>query len=172
MDIEGTLEFHQSKNNTTAIALEIITNPGRMDELVGFILNDSNVLSQRASWPLSVVAETNNEILHPFLNELVDLLSNNKKHPAVKRNVLRAFQFIQAFPEELEGKIIDRCFQLLNSNEEPIAVRVFSMQVIYNLSTKYPEIQPELKECILFRFENESAGFQSRGKRILKRITK
>lgn len=172
MNLLNLLENRHNKATTTFIAKEIIKSPKLLSNLIQIIKNDDVTLSQRAAWPMSVVAETNPELFIPYLDDLVKLLENTSKHSAVKRNILRAFQFIKQFPNNIEGQLINQCFKLLNSNSEPIAIRVFSMQVLFNISIKYPEIQSELRESILFQFENQSAGFQSRGKRILKQLSK
>lgn len=44
------------------------------------------------------------------------------------------------------------------------------MTAIFNLSAKYPEIKPELKLLIEMQLPNGSAGFISRGKKILKKL--
>ena len=59
---------------------------------------------------------------------------------------------------------------MLNSPNEPIAVKAFSMTVIFNLSKKYPDIVPELKASIEYLMPNASAGIKSRSNKILRAI--
>src|SRR5919112_903210 len=51
-------------------------------------------------------------------------------------------------PEKFRGEIMDICFGYLTSPKEALAIKVFSMTVLGNLSKIYPEIIPELKVLI------------------------
>ena len=82
---------------------------------------------------------------------------------------MRALQYVD-IPEKYQGKILDVCFRLLKSSDEPIAVKAFSMTVIFNLSKKYPDIIPELRATIKALMPNGSAGIKSRGNKVLKAI--
>ena len=97
------------------------------------------------------------------------MLNQKDKPDAINRNILRALQFV-TLPEEHEGNILDVSFRLLNSPTEPVAVKAFSMTVIYNLTRKYPDIVPELKASIATLLPNGSMGIRSRGNKILKAI--
>ncbi len=90
---------------------------------------------------------------------------------AVKRNTLKILQFVD-IPEDLLGITADICFRLLNDGKEPIAVKVFAMTVIFNIVKKYPELNEELKISIEEQMPFASAGFKSRGNKILKALLK
>lgn len=98
-----------------------------------------------------------------------ELLCNCKPnlYNAVKRNTIRFLQDIQ-IPEKYQGTLMEICFKYLESPTEALAVKVFSMQVLDNLAKLYPEIKPELKLLIEEQLPNQTAGFKSRAKKILK----
>ena len=98
----------------------------------------------------------------PWLDLLVKNLFTEKED-AVKRNTIRALQFVE-IPEELWGEAVEICFQFLMGNEA-IAIKVFSMTVLYNLSIKIPEISNELRVVIEDQIPYGSAGFKSRGEK-------
>ena len=169
MNFYTSLKAEHSKALTTKIVKEIIAEPKRMKEIVDLILDAPYRITQRAAWSLSVVAEKHSELLLPFLPTLVKKLEEKGNHPSINRNIVRALQYIEV-PKKLEGKVLDNCFKLLNSQDEPLAVRCFSMTVIHNLVGKYPEIKRELAESINSQIDQQSAGFKSRGRRILKEL--
>jgi hypothetical protein len=110
------------------------------------------------------------ELLDPHLNRIVKNLYNDDIGNATKRNSVRALQFIE-IPKRLWGKVIDICFRFLMGNEA-VAIKVFSMTVLYNLSLKLPEISNELKVVIEDQLPYGTAGFKSRGKKILRSLEK
>ena len=170
MDFRKELLKGHSKQITMEITREIISKPGRMEELVHLFLHDERSVTQRASWPLSVIAEHQSNLLFPYMELLLDKLEIEGEHPAIRRNIVRAFQYMK-IPEEFQGRTTDICFKLLNSPSEPIAVRAFCMTVLFNVSKEWPELQRELKVSIEDQMENySSAGIVSRGKKILKQL--
>jgi hypothetical protein len=54
------------------------------------------------------------------------------------------------------------------NTKQPIAVRVFSMTVLCNLAGKLPELKNELIPLIEDQMPYGSAGFISRGRKVLK----
>ena len=169
MNFYAALEAEQSKALTNKIVGEIIQEPSRMKEIIDLIMDAPYRITQRAAWPLSVVAEKHPELLVPYLPILVKKLEEKGNHPAVNRNIVRALQYIRV-PEDLEGTVLNNCFNLLNSRDEPLAVRCFSMTVIHNLVDKYPDIKHELASSITAQLPHQTAGFRSRGTKILKAL--
>ena len=85
--------------------------------------------------------------------------------------ILRLMQEIE-LPEAYHGEIMDMCFTYLESPKESLAVKVFSMSVLGNLTKYYPEIKTELKLIIEEQLPHQSAGFKSRAKQVLKQLEK
>lgn len=169
MNFYNSLKAEHSKALTTKIVQEIIEEPKKMKEIVDLILDAPFRITQRAAWPLSVIAEKHPQILEPYLPILVKKLEEKGNHPAINRNIVRALQYI-TIPKKLEGQVLDNCFSLLNSRDEPLAVRCFSMTVIHNLAEKYPDIKQELASSIMAQIDQQTAGFKARGRKILKRL--
>ena len=96
---------------------------------------------------------------------------NSSLPVAYKRNVLRILQNHE-IPEPLWGHAAEQCFGFLNDTSEPVAVKVFSMTVIHNLTKDIPELAHELKIILEDQFDYGSAGFQSRARKILKALQK
>ena len=169
MNFKSLLESGHEKKITSIIVEEVLSTPEKLDELIHILEKGDEEIARRAAWPISYIAEKNPIIFEKHLPILVKILGRDDVHTAIYRNILRALQFVK-LSEEYEGEILDRCFCMLNSSKYPIAVKVFSMSVIYNLTKKYPEIKSELKSSIEALMPDASAGVKSRGSRILKLI--
>ncbi len=169
MNFKELLEQGHSKANTTIIVNEVCASTQKMEELMQCFIQGPVQITQRAAWPISFIAQEHPQLLNKYYNLLIELLNQPNKHDSINRNILRAFQFVK-IPEKHEGGVLDVCFRLLNSSTEPIAVKVFSMTVIFNLSKKYPDIIPELKASIESLMPNAGGGIKSRGHKILKAI--
>lgn len=69
--------------------------------------------------------------------------------------------------------MLDFCIHHFTTAEEPIAVRVHAMQILYNISETEPDFKPELIHIIEHELEyHSSAGIKSRGGKLLKKLRK
>lgn len=166
MNLKEEILKEHSKARCTKVVNWVGGSQQRFDKLFALFLADEYRVTQRAAWPVSYCV-----IAHPvFINKhWKKLISNLKKpnlHDAVKRNSIRLLQHIE-IPEKYQGDLMDICFKYLGSPTETLAVKVFSMTVLANLAKIYPEIKPELKLLIEDQLPDQSAGFKSRGKKIL-----
>lgn len=171
MNFREKLALGHSKLFTNQIVNEINQHPEKMDELMQIFMEGPVQFTQRAAWAISVVAEKHPEFLLKYYDLFISLLNQPNKHNSINRNIVRALQYSD-IPEKYEGQILDVSFRLMNSPNEPIAVKVFCMTVIFNLSKKYPDIKPELKMSVEQLLPEGSAGIKSRGKKILKALEK
>ncbi len=106
-------------------------------------------------------------LLNPHLEKLILNLQNDGLHDAIKRNTVRVLQGVK-IPENLHGIIVDICFKYLENPSEAIAIKVFSMTIIHNLTKYYPELKEELRFILEEQIPFQSAGFRSRAGKILR----
>lgn len=169
MNLKETLLEEHSKNQCRLVVNWVGNDQKRFDELFKLFLADEYRITQRAAWPVSYCVIAHPSLINKHWKTLVSNLNNPCLHDAVKRNSVRFLQNIE-IPEKYHGNIMNICFSFLESPKEALAVKVFSMTVLWNLSKLYPEIKPELKLIIEDQMPDQSAGFKSRGKKILKQI--
>ena len=170
--IRETLETGQSKAKAEAICKWIGNDDERFAELMALFLSDEYRMVQRSAWVLSKVGERYPHLLEPYLPQLIGAL-REPLHSAVQRNVLKVLADTEIpVPEELEGPLVDQSFELLADPKVPVAIRVHAMQLLANLCRSYPELGIELKAIIEDNMEHGSAGFRSRGRKVLKAIEK
>ncbi len=167
MNLREQLLLEHSKTNSELITKWIGKNKARFGGLMQLFLHDEYRVVQRAAWVLSMVAEEHMDIVQQHLAAMVHRMAEPGVHVAVKRNVVRVLQWID-IPEELQGEVMNVCFDLLADPKETVAVRCFSMTVLGNLAQHYPEIKPELRIIIEDQLEQQpTAGFKARARKVL-----
>jgi hypothetical protein len=163
-------ELLKEKNHLKTQALKIskfaCSSPKHFAALMQCFLSNEYRLAQRAAWSVSWAAKKDPSIITPYIKDLVAQLSRKDVHDAVIRNSVRILQEIE-IPEQLHGELMNACFNFIESPLTPIAIKAFSLTTLFNLSKSYPEIKNELKLIIEERWDNETAAFRSRGKKIL-----
>jgi 8-oxo-dGTP diphosphatase len=153
------------------IATSAIENPAIFRKLLDYSHSPDKKLAFHASWTLSKVCDKFPGIILPFLSQMVDSLGQIDNE-----STLRSFLRIISFTEMAEidnrrhGLLADFCFSQLNSGLSAVAVKAYSMEILYRLSLIYPELATELSASIVILMEDGSAGITSRGRMILKKL--
>lgn len=169
MKLRETILAEHSKAQCKKIVKWVGDNQVRFDKLFYLFLNDEYRVVQRSAWPVSHCVENHPRLINKHFTKLIHNLKKTGIHDAVKRNSVRLLQYVN-IPEKLHGKIMDICFNYVSSPEEAVAIKVFSLTVLQNLSRQYPEIKNEIKLVIEERWDCETPAFRSRGKEILKKL--
>ncbi|MBS1735978.1 MAG: hypothetical protein JSS98_05150 [Bacteroidetes bacterium] len=167
MILKDQLLKAHNKNNCDIIVNWVGNHEDRFIQLFECFLTNDYRLAQRASWPLSYCVSAHPELLKNHFGALIKRMKSPSVHNAIKRNGVRLLQDV-VIPEKFEGEIIEMCFSFLKSPYEAVAIKAFSMSVIFNLAQKYPELKRELKIAIEDQISHQSAAFKSRGNKILK----
>jgi hypothetical protein len=137
----------------------------RFNQLFELFINDGYRMVQRASWPISYCAISHPALMKDNFSKLITNLKKPGLHNAVKRNSVRLLQHI-AIPQRYHGEVMVICFGFLQSPTEPVAVKVFSLTVLANLSKQYPEIFSEIKLLVEEQLPYQTAAFKSRAKKL------
>ncbi len=171
MDIRTELlkEKIHSKVHATEITNYACSSKKNFKELMRCFLSNEYRLAQRAAWSVSWAARQKPEMIYPYIKELVGQLQRTDVHNAVIRNTVRILQDIE-IPESFHGEVMYACFGFVQSNDIPIAIKAFSLTTLFHLSKYYPEIKSELKLIIEDRWDNETAAFHARGRKILQNL--
>jgi hypothetical protein len=166
--LEGKI---QNRNKALSIAEFACSSPKRFKELMQCFLANEYRLAQRAAWSVSWAARKKPELIRPYIGDLVAKLNHTDVHNAVIRNSVRVLEEIE-IPESLHANVMNACFSFIENPSVPVAIKAFSLTTLFNLSKYYPEITGELKLIIENNWNNESAAFKSRGKKILSALQK
>ena len=161
----------QSKSLATRVAEYACTSETAFKELVHCYLSEDYRLAQRAAYSLGIAARQRVDLMGPYVGILVDQLKRNDVHDAVIRNSARILEEIN-IPEQFHGEVMDACFGFIQNRQTAIAIRAFSLTILYKLSLIYPEITNELRFVIEENMDYETAAFRSRGTKILAALNK
>jgi hypothetical protein len=165
---EKILQEH-SKSHALSIANYACQSKKKFKELMNCFLDKEYRLSQRAAWSVSWAAKQKPEMIYPHIKDLVSVFHREDVHDAAIRNSVRVLQEID-IPEKYHGEVMDACFQFLEKPSTAVAIKVFSLTTLFNLSKKYPEIKSELKLIIEDNWPHETPAFRSRGAKILQKF--
>lgn len=159
----------QNKEDAMRIAVYACESKKNFKELMQCFLANEYRLAQRAAWSVSWASAKKPAMIKPYISTLVGQLLRNDVHPAVVRNSIRIIQHTEV-AEKNHGELMNACFQLIEKQGTPVAIKAFALTALHQLSKIYPEIKNELKTLIETVWENETAAFRSRGKHILKSL--
>jgi 8-oxo-dGTP diphosphatase len=170
-DLQIFVNNMMSKKEAEWVATSAIENPAIFNKLLEYSGSSDKKLAFRASWTLTKVCDRIPELIYPYLPQIVENIGNIDNESTL-RSFLRIISLSD--PGELNirqhGLLTDFCFRILNSGFSAIAVKAYSMEILYKLSIIYPELANELAASIRVLMEEGSAGISSRGHMILKKL--
>ena len=171
MNFREQLLTELSKRNTVYIASVIGTDKKLFKEMFELILTNEEYVSGRAAWVIEHVWLDYPEMIEPYINDMIDFLPKSK-YDNQKRHFTKilATRDLKKLDEEKLGILIDRCFTWLEDPIYPTAVKMFSMQLIYNYVEIEPIIATELIAIIENQFNDSTPGFKNRGEKLLKKL--
>jgi len=169
MNLRTTILAEHSRSQTDKIIKWVGQSQARFDELLQLFLKDEYRVTQRAGWPISYCARNHPSLINKHFGKLIKNLQKKGLHPAVKRNTVRILEDID-IPARFHGEIMTICFDYIQSPEEAVAVKAFSLTILEKLLPLYPDIRNELKLIIEERWDHETPAFHSRARKILKKL--
>jgi hypothetical protein len=158
-------QIHSKKHALSITGFAVLSDKNFKD-LIDCLLSKDIRLGQRAAWCVSWAARKKPEIIKSYIGVLVGQLKRTDVHNAVIRNSLRVLEDL-IIPEEFHGEVMDACFIFIQKRDTPIAIKTFSLTIIFNISKIYPDIKNELRFIIEENIPYETAAYKSRGKKIL-----
>lgn len=171
INIHQLLQQEHSKKQTDRIVRYIGEDKTRFAGLIGLFFRGEYRITQRAAWPLSYCVRAHPELIQPYFKQLLDNLDRKDIPVAVVRNTVRLLQDVE-IPSRYRGRVMNTCFNFVQSPETPIAVKAFSLTILSHLAADYPDIHRELQLLIEEQWEQATPAFRSRAKKVLKNIKK
>ena len=149
---------------------EVIQSETLFDELLELSLHEKDPLAWRACWVLDGSDEKKPELARTHIPGIVEALPGLESRGTL-RSMLRMLSRYE-IPEEQQGLLIDLCFSYLVSELYPLAVKAHAMMIIYNHVLLYPELKDEFITVMEDHMENNSVGFKSRARNLIKQMEK
>ena len=170
MDLFYLLNSGHSKPVTSRIVDYVGDNKTRFAQLVKIFRAGPAHIRQRAAWPLSYCVQNHPGLLTPHFKAVLDVAAQPGNHVAVRRNTMRMLQYAD-LPDSHAGRVADLCFMFLGNNKEPVATRVFAMNVSARLAAAYPDLKNELLALIEQHLPGGSPAFKSAAKKVTRKLS-
>jgi len=153
------------------IASSAAENPVLFRKLLDFSDDSDTRIAFRSSWALTKVCETDPSLFTKYLPEIV-----RKLQICINESARRSFLKILSLTgtsllnETDRGIVAEISFSQLRAKESAIAVKVYAMDVLYEISHDYPEMTHELAAVLSMMPDNGSAGIKSKCRSMLKKL--
>lgn len=170
MDLKKRLNLGHPKAQTNEIVDYVDGSRSRFKQLVKVYLEGPYRITQRAAMPLTNCVAKWPYLIDNHLKRLIFFLGKPDASDTLKRNTIRLFQFID-IPKRYQGKVADLCFAYLNDKKAAVAIRVFAMTVLFNITKDEPELRNEFKLILEEQLPFGSAAFRSRGGKIFSALS-
>lgn len=168
MNIQEQLEVELSRWNTDLVSEYVGADRERFNELWKLMLPEKYPISPRAAWAIESICLRDPCLVKPYIDELCKALPGVKNH-GIKRHMMKVLTF-HKIPEKHLGKLIDLCFLWLQDADIPVAVKVHSMQIVFNAISRYPGLKAEFVAVLEEQMPRNSEGFKSRARRLVARL--
>ena len=170
MDFRSLLTDFPAGTEKDLLVGEVIKSESHFKALLQLALHEKDPVAWRACWVLDGSDELKPGLARKHISKIVKALPGLESKGTL-RSLLRLLSRYE-IPKEEQGLLIDLCFSYLVSELYPVAVKVHAMQIIYMHVLLYPELKDELVAVIEDQIDNNSVGFLSRGRRLIKQMEK
>jgi hypothetical protein len=127
---------------------EVDKNPALFNEAWELTMKDEYPISMRAARVVDECAERNPGLIEPYLDEMIRRLPEIVTD-GVKRGFLRFLVRTKAkLTPTLRGYLVDTCFDFLSSGSSSIAIRYYSLLILYEISKREKTLKTELLDVV------------------------
>jgi 8-oxo-dGTP diphosphatase len=155
------------------LATSAVDNPAIFKKLIEYSFSDDKKLAFRASWSLTKICDNFPEIIYPYLPRIIESL-DKLDNESTQRSFLRSISLsdMNTVSNKHHGMLAEHCFNMLRSGFSAIAIKAYSMDILYKLALIYPEITNELTATINMLQGEGSAGIRAKGRIVLDQLTR
>lgn len=169
------LKDHLSDSSRTLADLTVqmaYENPALINDLTELALSEISPYAQRAARVIAILSLQHPELFIPIRGRVIKKLKT-LHNESVVRNLLQIYSEIPiSYTKTEQSVLVNMCFDYLGSQTAPVSIKVYSMEILFRISKKIPDIGIELYSLIESQMTFSSAGFKSRGQKILLRLAK
>ena len=181
---EKLMEVDSSRKKREEISYWITKKPHYVRETLQWCFNEESELLVQSAWVLEIICERKPESFTKYMHLFFEQLLNIKNDSALRScakicEMLCHFHYMKTlglFSEILNKEereiITECCFDWLITDQK-VACQAPAMQCLYYLGWDHDKkwIYPELRNILVKNAPNQSAGYQARARKILKRIS-
>ncbi|MGZ3864554.1 MAG: hypothetical protein ACXVPN_15495 [Bacteroidia bacterium] len=171
MNVRNEILKEHSKKQCLKIVKWVGNDKKRFAELINLMLQDEYRVAQRAAWPVSYCVEEYPSLMIPWYGKVIKRMQQKNIHNAIRRNSLRILENAD-IPEKHCGTLFELSNNYLHNLKEPIAVRVFSLSVMHNISKQFPELKNEVKITAESVLHCGIPAMEARARLVIKSLSK
>lgn len=146
MKLEDYLVVRMGSSTRDKVASFVLTDKGKLQELMGLIRSGTRPQRMKGSWVLSGVHAIDTEVLVPYYDELLTML-RSETVGGVKREMLRCFEGAE-LKQTVAEQLIVIAMDWVTDETQDLAVRYICYRVLKPLLKLYPELEVELHQQI------------------------
>lgn len=163
-----------TKEESIGFSFEIVLNKQIASAALCKLMNGNSKEVFNVLWAFRNLQDSELKSFPDLPDIILSLFEKFPNDEGILRDGLGLLQNI-SIPENLQSEVFNVCFGFLQNSSKPIAVKVFSMTVCYNLAELHPDLLKELeiqiKDILIIQGELSPAIF-SRGNAILAKINR
>ena len=170
-DLKSMVGNMMGRKEAEWLADSAVENTVILKKLLEYSFSKDKKLAFRASWTLSKVHDKYPDLIGSDLEVMIGSLES-LENESVQRSFLRMISMsdLNSINQKQQGILAEHCFKMLRSGFSAIAIKAYSMEIIYKLAIIYPELANELSSTINMLQGEGSAGILARGHIILKKL--
>ncbi|MCB0651443.1 MAG: hypothetical protein KDC85_09235 [Saprospiraceae bacterium] len=170
MDLREALLAEHSRAQKNIIADYVGDSKELFMALWKVIKSGEEPLPQRAVWALEECVSRHPGLFDHIMEEAITLLPGGH-HDAFYRNITKILSQ-REIPEKYQGILFDLAIDWMLDPAKAVAIKAHCMTLAFNIAMPIPELREELAIVLKDQMEFNSAGFSSRGRKILKSLEK
>ncbi|PCI33297.1 MAG: hypothetical protein COB60_07700 [Flavobacteriaceae bacterium] len=160
-----------------SIADEAMEIEGGVGYLLRIAFESNGKIAVKAAWILDIIACRNHLLFVPYINifcnQIHQLTNESAKRPFAKVASILSLAARKeekiAFSQKQQEQLIETHFDWLTNNSA-IAVKVYSMETLYQLGYTSSWVHPELKLILVQYLSTEAPAYRAHGKKIIKSL--
>ncbi len=159
------LDLIDSWENLELIIATLDRQPEVFPVVMKVALYSKHPKSWRAAWIADKYHDNHPGQLLPFLDEII-LVLKRESHHGKKRQFLKLIS-LNTPDERHHPFLMDYCLDAFTNGMEPVGIRVYALQILFNISEKEPDFKAELLAVIEHEMElHPSPGIRAKGRNL------
>ncbi len=170
-----------SKERIIGLVHTLLEHPQLTKTLWLEVLQQDKEGEFNASWVFDHLVRKRPTLVLPFVNDFIGNLKNLQSESCIRpmahscQLLTEAYfekknpEYLRAISNESLEELVTVCFDWF-IGEHKVAAKVFAMTCLYHLGTRFDWIHPELLQILQDTIASGTAGYQSRGKKILAKL--
>jgi hypothetical protein len=168
MNVIEFLSIDSSRISADLLVDKFEEDPDIFDTIVEVMYRDTYPLSMRAGRVVWLIAKKYPGFIKAYLPDMIDRLPDFQID-GVRRNIMSILVELP-LPEIELGRLFNVCYDWVESEKEPVAIRGNAISILYKISEKEPGLKTELIQLFESLLPCNSMGIETRIRHYLKKL--